>query len=100
MAVLEEHGNVLACGVEEGADVDSFTVFEAFYVSILDGEELAELSLVEPREWRLKVRSWSMNVSDEDVNAFWQIFNSELDAAKATQTKPRKKQTPRAGRGE
>lgn len=91
LAVLEERGNVIATGAKTGDEVDSFTVYEALLVALLDGEELAELSVLEAKEWKIKVRSFAMGVADAELNQFWGIFNAELDAAKAAQVKPRKK---------
>ena len=91
MAVLEERGNPLARGAEEGDEVDPFTVYECFFVATLDGEELAELSVLEDEAWKIKLRGWAMEVDDDLLNEFWEVFNGELEAAKGAQTKARKK---------
>lgn len=98
MAVLEERGNPLALGAETGDEVDPFVVYEALLVAILDGEELAELSLLDADAWKLKVRKWSMDVEDEVLEGFWDVFNGELDAVKEVQTVPRKKPKKKAAR--
>lgn len=98
MAVLEERKNPLGMGVQDGDEIDSFAVYEALLVLILDGEELAELSLLDDKEWKLKVRTWALDVPDEVLEEFWEFFNKELEAVTEAKTKPRKKQAKAGGR--
>lgn len=95
LAVMEERGNVIATGARPGDDVDSFSVYEAMFICLAGGAELAELSLLDDRDWKLAVRGFAMDVPDDDLNEFWAVFNGELEAAKAAATESAKKPVAR-----
>ena len=87
IAVLEERGNPLATG-DEGAEKENrFAIYEAMMVAVMDGPELAELSMEAEFEWQRAVRAFSMDCSNDDLNKFWQICEKEILAASGSQVK-------------
>ena len=93
--VLEELGNPLGTGSD--IEIDSRAVYEAFLVAILPGEEL-EAAVQDEDAWLRRVRVLSLEMSDDDLNAFWEIIQAELQAAAGKMTEAVEKPAPAAGK--
>jgi len=78
LLVLEEMGNPLGTG--DGENVQAMSIYEAFLVAITPGPELEELTR-DAVAWKRTVRRFSLETPDEDLNAFWFVFEGELKAA-------------------
>jgi len=92
--VLEELGNPLGTG-SDGVDIDPRAVYEAFLVCLLDSSEL-EAAVQDDEDWKRRVRIFSLDTPDEDLNAFWGILQSELTEAAAKMTESVEKPKPPA----
>lgn len=99
LGVLEEHGNPIAVGVEEGAEICAEEVYELLYVASRGVDELAEASFLDDDGWRLELRKFSLTVTDDELEQAWEIFNDELQAMNSARTvakkKPPRKKTTR-----
>ena len=94
IAVLEERGNPLATGEEGAEKEDRFAIYEAMMVAVMDGPELADLSMEAEFEWQRAVRAFGIDCSNDDLNKFWQICEAEILAAGASQVKKSGGSTP------
>jgi len=95
LSVLEERGNPLIGGMKKGDELAAERVYEVMMVAAMTGDELAELALEEEREWRVAVRKFSFGVSEEALEAFWELTEKEMEAIRKARAVPVKKTTPR-----
>lgn len=98
LVVLEERGNPLVRGAEEGAEVSSWVVFEVMLVATLDAEELVGKSMLSDAEWQAEVRRFGLGIDDEELVEFWTILEAELMAIAEARTQPKKKARTRTRR--
>ena len=85
MVILEEKGNPLAVG-EEG-EVNNWAVYEAFMVATMESGDLLDSSLMDADAWSYKVRAFGLDVSDDDLNAFWNVFQAEMEEINKSKVK-------------
>ena len=90
LIVLEQHGNPLA-GAGTGDEPDPFALYEALMVASSDAEQLAELCMLEDRDWQLEVRRFGFEIADECLNDFQEVIEVEMKAIQAAQVQPKKK---------
>ena len=94
LIVLEQKGNPLA-GASSGDEADPFALYEALLVASSDAETLAEMCLLEDREWQLEVRKFGFDLEDECLNKFQQVIETEMDAIQKSMVVPKKKAVAR-----
>lgn len=97
LAVLEERGNPLATG-DGGGQEDRFSIQEALLVASSSGDDLAEWSLEDEPAWKLRVRRFAMDISNDDLNEFWEISMKELKAAQDSMVAPPEKSRGKSGK--
>lgn len=77
MAILEDKKNPLALG--EAGVASPWAVHEAFFVAWQGSSELLTYSLEPDDEWERRVREFALDLADDDLNEFWEIFQAEVD---------------------
>jgi hypothetical protein len=96
VAILEDRKNVFVCGSgEKEIELDSFGLFELMMVAAAASDELAELSVLEDREWKVEVRKFSLGEAGDYAEEFGHLVKDELEAIQASLAQPKKKRTAR-----
>lgn len=95
LIILEERGNPLALEDVSESEVDPFALYEALLVASCDGETLAEVSLCNDLDWKLEVRKFGLDCSDEAINDFEQVIKKEMEAIQKAAVKSAKKKAAR-----
>lgn len=94
---LEERGNSLFTGaLKEGDDVSSGDVYEAFFVCVCSGEELAELASGD--EFEKAVKTFQFDLQDEALVDFWNVLEEEQESIQKAKAVPKKKRGRKATR--
>lgn len=90
VAILEEKGNALVEGSEDGT-VSRFELFEAFFVVSQGPDQLAEAMGFEDDEWKLAVNRFSLGEAGEAVEEFAKVARAEFERIQAAIAEPKKK---------
>ena len=91
LIVLEQRGNPLAGSGTGDDEPDPFALYEALLVASSDSGELAELCMLDEREWNVEVRKFGFDLPDDCINEFHAVIETEMDAIQKSMVVPKKK---------